>query len=80
MQEAMFHTIGLMFSAATEILGWLIERQPNRFIRFFRFGMGTQSRIVLGISRIMGWFFLAMGCVGVLLYLIMIPVDLLHSR
>jgi hypothetical protein len=80
MREVLFHTIGLMFSAAMTLLGRLIARQPNRMVRFFTLGMGSETRIALGFSRITGWFFLVMGCVGVILYLVMIPIDLLHSK
>jgi hypothetical protein len=81
MQEALFHSIALLISAAVAFLGRFVARQPNRMIRFFTGGArAPETGIFIGFSRVAGWFFLIMGCLGVALYTVLIPIDFLHAR
>jgi len=53
-------------------------RHPDRTIRFFLFGSDPPfaQRLALLWAKSSGWLFTVIGTFGVILYLVMIPIDL----
>jgi hypothetical protein len=82
MQAAFAHVLMLMFAAATARLGWFMAHNPERASRFFTFGTEPAfgKRLAIAWSIAAGWFFTVGGCLGIALYLVLIPIDLFHSR
>jgi cytochrome b561 len=82
MQAALVHVFMLIFAGALARLGWFMSHNPERASRLFTFDTGSPfgKRLALTWSRAVGWFFTVGGCIGITLYLVLIPIDLLHSR
>ncbi len=59
-----------------------MAKSPERASRFFTFGSDPSfgSKVVIAWCRIVGWFFTVFFSLGVVLYLVLIPVDLCHAR
>jgi hypothetical protein len=76
MQIAAFHLLCALLSGGMALLGRRWTRKPASYARFFTFGAHDGSGFAGRIARLNGWFFFILGSIGVLLYLIMIPVDL----
>jgi len=77
MQNALLHAIGLAFAVVMTALGQFVKRHPEKMLRFFTFGAGTEIGFFLGFARVAGWLWFIMGILGVILYLVMIPKDLM---
>jgi hypothetical protein len=82
MHAAFAHAFMLVFAAATARFGWFMAHDPERASRLFTFGTEPAfgKRFVLSWSRVVGWVFIVGGCVGSALYLVLIAIDLFHSR
>jgi len=82
MPAAYAHALMLFFSAAVARLGWFMVRKPERGYRIFLFGQEPPfgKRFAIGWSRTAGWMFTVGGCLGTLLYLFLIPIDLFRSH
>jgi len=70
----------LFFAAAVARFGWFMAHYPEKAIRIFTFGTepACGKRFGLTWSRVVGWIFTVGGCIGTVLYLILIPVDFFH--
>jgi cytochrome c biogenesis protein CcdA len=79
MQDAFLHAIGLVIAVGLAFLGRFVIRHPERMVSFFAFGAGSGKGFFVGFSRDMGWVWCIGGILGTIMYLIMIPVDLLSS-
>jgi hypothetical protein len=81
MQAAFAHSLMFVVAAVIAILGWYMARNPMRTLRFFTFGTEPAFGHEFGVAwcRIVGWFFAVGGTLGVLLYLVLLPMDLLAS-
>jgi hypothetical protein len=77
MRNAFLHAIGLIFAAAMATLGGFVKRHPEKMVRFFTFGAGTEIGFFVGFARVTGWLLFVMGIFGVILYLVLIPKDLM---
>jgi hypothetical protein len=80
MELAALHALGAVFSAGVALLGRYSLRNPGALARFFTFGASAGSRFGEAYGRVAGRFFLVFGIIGVLLFLIAIPVDLVSLR
>jgi hypothetical protein len=80
MELAALHALGAVFSAGLALLGQYSRRNPGALARFFSFGASAGTRFGETYGRLAGWFFFVFGIIGVLLFLIAIPVDLVSSR
>jgi len=82
MQAATAHAFMLLFAVALARLGWFMAHNPERASRLFTFGTEPAfgKRLALTWGRAVGWFFTVGGCLGIALYLVLITIDLLHSR
>jgi hypothetical protein len=80
MEAVALHALGAVFSAGVALLGHYSLRNPGTPARFFTFGASVGSRPGEIYGRVMGWFFFGFGIIGVLLFLIAIPVDLVSLR
>jgi hypothetical protein len=79
MQRAIFHAVCLLLAITTAWLGRFVTRYPARMVRFFIFGVENEPGFFVAFSRAAGWLFMVMGILGAILYIIMIPVDLLSK-
>ncbi len=59
-----------------------MAHNPERGYRIFLFGQEPAfgKRFAIMWSRTVGWMFTVGGFLGTLLYLVLIPIDLFHSR
>ena len=82
MQAAFAHTLMLFVAAAVARLGWFMAQNPERAIRFFTFGTEPASgkRFALTWSKMAGWVITVGGCLGTVLYLVLVPIDIFHSH
>jgi cytochrome b561 len=82
MQAAFAHFLMLVVAAVMAILGSYMARNPTRTLRFFTFGTEPAFGHKFGVAscRIVGWFFAVGGTLGVLLYLVLLPMDVWRSR
>jgi hypothetical protein len=80
MPIAYAHALMLLVSAGVARLGWFLAHDPERGYRIFLFGQEPAfgKRLAVGWSRAVGWMFTVGGCLGTLLYLVLIPIDLFH--
>jgi hypothetical protein len=76
MQMAALHLLGAFLSGAIALLGRFGIRNAPSFVKFFSFGSANAGVIPARLGRLAGWFFLIFGSMGVLFYLILIPIDL----
>jgi cytochrome b561 len=81
MQAASGHFLMLVFAAVIARLGWYMAHNPTRTLRFFTFGTEPAFGHKFGVAwcRIGGWFFAVGGSLGVLLYLVLLPMDFWRS-
>jgi len=82
MQTALAHALMLVFAIALTRFGWYMSHAPERALRVFTFGAEPAfgKRLGLAWCKATGWFFIVGGCLGVVLYLVLIPIDLWHSH
>ncbi len=82
MQAAFAHFLMLVVAAAMATLGWYMAHNPTRTLRFFTFGTEPAFGQRFGVAwcRIVGWFFAVGGSLGMLLYLVLLPMDFWRSR
>lgn len=82
MRAAFAHALMLFVAAAVARLGWFMVHDPERAIAFFTFGTEPAfgKRFALTWSKMAGWVFTAGGCLGTVLYLVLIPIDIFHSH
>lgn len=76
MQLALKHFMLLIFAIPISWLGWLISRNPERTSRIFTFGQAP-TKFTVGYFRIVGRVFAIVFALGSIIYLILIPLDLL---
>lgn len=76
------HVISLFLAAAVARLGWFMAHNPERGYRIFLFGQDPAfgKRLAVAWSRTVGWMFTVGGCLGTVLYVVLIPIDLFHSH
>jgi len=71
----------LAFAAAVAGLGGYMVRAPERALRVFTFGEPAfGKRFGVAWCKAAGWLFIVGGCFGIVLYLVLIPIDLWRSR
>jgi hypothetical protein len=82
MQAASAHFLALVFAVIIARLGWYMAHNPVRTLRFFTFGTGPAFGQKVGVAwcRFVGWLFAVGGSLGVLLYLVLIPIDFWRSH
>ena len=82
MQAVAAHALMLVFAAAAARLGWFMVRAPERALRVFTFGAEPAFGKQFGMAwcKAAGWLFTLMGCLGIVLYLVLIPIDLWHAH
>jgi len=68
----------LAFAAAVAGFGRYMVQAPERALRVFTFGAGPAfgKRFGMAWCKAAGWLFIVGGCLGVVLYLVLIPIDL----
>ncbi len=76
MQWALLHLVLLCFACAFSWVGWLMAHYPQKAARFFTFGR-PETKFAVSYCRIIGWIFAAVFALGAIVYLILIPLDLL---
>jgi cytochrome b561 len=82
MQAAFAHVLMLVFAAAIARLGWFITRNSEQASRFFTLGAEPVfgKRFAVIWTKAIGWVFTVVGCFGVALYSVLIPLDLFRAR
>jgi hypothetical protein len=82
MEAVIGDVIGLMFAAGMLWLGLYLKRTPETAYRWFTFRQRAAlgERFAIGWARAAGWLFTVFGSLGVVMYLFLIPFDLLRSR
>jgi ABC-type uncharacterized transport system permease subunit len=82
MPLAAAHALAFFFAAGVARFGWFMANYPERGYKIFLFGQEPAfgKRCVLIWSRTVGWMFTIGGCLGTVLYMVMIPIDLFHSH
>jgi cytochrome b561 len=82
MQAAIAHSIMLVFAIGVARLGWFMAHCPGRAYRIFTFGAKAPfgERFAIVWCKIVGWAFAAGSSFGIVLSLILIPLDILRSR
>jgi hypothetical protein len=80
MQGAFDHAIGLVLAVGLAILGRYVSRNPERMIRIFTFGTGSENGFPVAFSKIVGRFWCAIGIFGGFMYLLLIANDLLYPH
>jgi hypothetical protein len=82
MEAARVHAIMLVFAALFASLGRLIARNPETAHNFFTLGMRPTWGSGLGVTwcRFVGRLFTVVFSFGAILYLVMIPTDILRHR
>ena len=72
----------LFAAAAMARLGWFMAHNPQRAVCFFTLGIQPAfgKRLAITWSRVVGWTFTVGGCLGTVLYLVLISIDLFHSH
>ncbi len=82
MQAAFAHFLMLVFAIALLRAGWFMAHNPQRAVRFFTFGTDPifGANFAIAWCRILGWIFFCGSAFGALLYLVLIPIDILRSR
>ena len=80
MQWALAHALMLIFAIVVLRAGWFMAHTPKRALLLFTFGTEPIFGDTFWIAwcRIMGWIFTCGSALGVVIYLILIPIDLLH--
>jgi hypothetical protein len=78
MEAALTHGLMLLFAAGMARLGWYMKQNPKSASRWFtlRERPMVGESFAIGWTRIMGWFFTVSACIGIVLYLVIIPFDL----
>jgi cytochrome b561 len=81
MRAALAHFLMLVFAIAILKAGWFMAHKPQQALRFFTFGTEPIFGAKLGTAwcKISGWIFVCGSVFGIVLYLILIPIDILHS-
>jgi cytochrome b561 len=82
MRAALAHTLMLVFAAVVARTGWFMAHAPERALRFFTLGTDPVFGKTFGATwcRTLGWIFTWFFGIGVVFYLILIPIDIFHSR
>ena len=82
MHTTLAHTLMLVFAAVVARIGWFMAHNPERALRFFTLGTDpVLGKIFETIwCRTLGWIFTWFFGIGVVFYLILIPIDIFHSR
>jgi cytochrome b561 len=82
MNAALAHTVMLVFAAAVAVVGWLMAHNSARASRFLTFGLEPAfgAKYCIMFTRFLGWFFFIMSGLGTVLYMILVPLDILHSH
>jgi hypothetical protein len=78
MQSAFRHFVLLCVACVLTWLGYLISSYPEKTSRIFTFGQ-QPNRYSITFFRIVGRVFLVMFALGTLMYLVLIPLDLLGT-
>jgi uncharacterized membrane protein len=61
------------------IAGIYLVRNPERVFRRFSFGQ-VETRFGVGFFRVVGWFYIAGGAIGVLMLVVAAVLLLIHSH
>jgi hypothetical protein len=80
MQLAAFHLLGAALSLGVFFLGRFLRRDPRAMVKFFTFGASDGTGFFGLWGKFCGWMFLVLGAIGMVMYLILIPVDLISSH
>jgi len=72
----------LVFAAVVARIGWVMAHNPERALRFFTFRTEPAFGKTFAEAWCMtlGWIFFWFFGIGVVFYLIMISIDIFHSR
>jgi cytochrome b561 len=76
MHSAMGHFVLLIFACLISWLGLFMSRKPEKTSRIFAFGQAP-TKFSLGFFRIVGRIFNIFFALASIIYLILIPLDLL---
>ena len=70
----------LLFAAAAAPLGWYMAHNPAQALRFSTLGTAPLLGEKFGVAfcRALGWFFSVFMSAGVLFYIVLIIMDVLH--
>lgn len=79
MQFALFHLVLFGFACTFAWIGRLMWRHPEQASRFFTFGQ-PPNRFSTSFFRIVGRLFAVMFALGAIMYLVLIPLDLLGVK
>lgn len=76
------HAIMLLMAAAMARFGWFMAHNPERGYCIFLFGQEPAfgKQLAVAWSRTVCWMFTVGGYLGALLYLVLIPIDIVAHR
>jgi hypothetical protein len=82
MQAGSAHFLALVLAVAIARLGWYMAHNPMQTLQVFTFGTEPAFGHKAGVAwcRFVGWFFAVAGSLGVLLYLVLLPIDFWRSH
>ncbi len=82
MEAAIAHLLMLAVACLIARLGWFMTRKPEKASRWFMLKERpvVGEKFAVGWTRMCGWLFTVSGCLGVLLYVVLIPFDLLAGQ
>ena len=72
----MEYTVGLIFACIFCFVGRYMTKYPEKVARIFAFGQDPM-KLSVTYFRYCGWFFLVMSGLGVVFYMVLIPLALL---
>ena len=72
----------LAFAVVIAGIGWYMAHRPERASRVFTFGMRPPfgEKFAIAWCKILGWTFTIVFSFAIVFYLILIPLDILHTR
>jgi hypothetical protein len=79
MQSAIQHLVLLGVACAIGWIGRWMSRAPETASRMMSLGQAP-NKFTLGYFRVVGRFFMIMAAVGIILYLVLIPLDLMGVK
>jgi hypothetical protein len=77
-RDAFHHLIGLVFAVVFCRIGRSTAQNPGNAYRVLSFGQSPEVKSFADLLRAVGWCFAVAFGLGAILYLVLIPVDILR--